>query len=127
MRWHEKSIDPVIVEKVKAARKKISSAFRKVRKENILAVPRAPCCMGYSCVKLDPIAKKEHKIGCVYWHSRDEDMFKRTGVLNLRFYTIKEEKITTKDIGDHLFNALKGQGLNVVWGGNPDICIELKA
>jgi hypothetical protein len=81
--------------------------------------------------ELGEIAAKQHRNRGVYFHRQDNDHFQKTGLLDVRYcylppHGIEGETngIETK-IGEQVTDALRKQGLQVEWNGNPATIIQV--
>ena len=119
-------------------RDNIKKAMAEIRKNKILARMNHLCCSscaGYDLTeKIDemPVKKAKEMKGIVYWHRQDEDSYKNSGVLYIRYQGIDTAKYPNRDkktgwttimIGHIVADAMKKYGVPFKWSGNPDKCI----
>ena len=126
-------------------RKAVLRAFKALRKDKILARANHWCCQ--SCGGADLEGRMETRLksgtpkwkGYAFWHNQTEERafgrnygYNRT--LNIYYtgtkdlddeLTHSDDGMSSEEIGYALYNALKKEGLNVVWDGNADNSIEV--
>lgn len=108
----------VNAEELKANRTKVQAAFNQLRKRRILAHSNFMCCQGCGHSVLSQRAKKELKVGWVFWHSQDADALKKNGLLSIAFGGIQQK--SSLKIGQALVEELMKQGLKVSWDWNDE-------
>jgi len=120
---------------------KVKSAFKKIRKHNLIARINHLCCMSCASSDLDRQCEDRDKDGAVYFHRQDYDGFFRdfthhekkksfegikplTSTLHIRFLANKDELSVW--VGRLAVEALTSEGLTVNWDGNPSKTIGVE-
>lgn len=111
------------------AKTAVRKAFAVLRKEaNLFCTMRGSCCMGCSCVELEPKAKEKNKQGVVYFHRQDGGNYRSTGQLNVRYFPVAKSGLSPKMLGELVMVALSGVGhprINIEWDGSPERTINV--
>lgn len=102
------------VDAVRDLRKKVSKAFRSLRRQNITAKANFMCCSGCATSAMELKGKK----GGVYWHRQADASLKEYGTLYIGFCTDDGEG--AKEVGAALRDALVAAGVDVSWNGSGD-------
>ena len=124
----ERRVNPEVIVDV---RRRVQVAFGELRKVGFLTKTNFSCCMTCAVAELSEIAEKRHRNRAVYWHQQDETHFKKTGVLFLRYCYLPppgiegDTKRLETEIGQQVAAALRKQGLEVDWNGNPSVTIQV--
>lgn len=124
---------------VPVARAKVIEAFKNLRKEGFIARANFSCCgncagheiAGFIAKK--PLEEAEKIKGCMTWNRQSEESFQRSGELYIGYGPVyvskykREFGLSTEKVGKALVAELEKQGLDVVWNGNPNTRIVVKA
>ena len=105
---------------IEDTRKKVLSAFRKIRRRGVRARANFLCCTNCATSGLNVKGKR----GGVYWHAQNEESFRRDGELVIGFFT--ETGKGSVDVARDLVKLLKAEGLEVEWNGTGDQKITVK-
>lgn len=105
----------------------LNIAFRALRKLNIVALQRTPCCQSCSLAELCDVMKEKKnkkKLGAVYYHQQDLCQLREQGSLHIRF-TCREKQKNMMQVGALAAVALASAGLRVVWDGTEHQAIRV--
>lgn len=108
------------VERVRALKDAVKKAFVELRKAGFIARANFMCCMSCASYGLGEIARERGIEKLAYWHHQDEDRLKERGQLCVRYFSMKDDDEATKVVGQEIVEALKRNGLNVEWSGDPN-------
>jgi len=121
----------------KEARAKVIEVFREMRKLGFLARADFLCCntcARYSLTnRAEELREKGKEVkGAMFWHKQAEQGFWDDGRLFIVSGTLDSDKfgeigLPTVEVGEILSEALKKEGIIVVWDGNPEEKILVKA
>ena len=125
----EKRMSP---DEVAAIRHRVQAAFGELRKVGFITKTNFSCCMSCAVAELQEIAEKRRRNRAVYWHMQDEAHFRKGGLLDVRYCYLPPQNIKREDtsaleaqIGEQVADALRKQGLQVEWSGNPATTIQV--
>lgn len=119
-------------------RMRILTAFKSLRKSGFTARANYMCCSSCATSGLANDLTKRGKdpdtADVVYWHKQDDTAFThgrygypmRTSAERQKLHT----NLYIRFSGPRpqmIVDALKAEGLNVEWNGDPDVCIMVKA
>lgn len=114
---------------IAAIRSKVNLAFEELSSMGFIARTNFLCCRTCATAELSDLAIRANQDRVVYWHGQDEDSFKETGNLVIRYFYAPPDD-TDDDtleieiqIGEQVATALRSAGLNVSWDGDPNKCI----
>ncbi len=125
-----RKVDP---ERIAAIRSRVQAAFVELRKVGFICKSNFSCCMTCATAELVDIAEKRRRNRACYWHHQDEEHFRDTGLLFLRYCYLPRNGVevdtdTTpleKQIGEQVATAMKKQGLEIEWDGDPSKTIVI--
>ena len=118
-------------EQVAAIRHRVQEAFGELRKIGFIAKSNFSCCMSCAVAELSEFAGKRRRNRAVYWHRQDEEHFRKTAELFLRFCYLPPKGIegeTTAletQIGEQVAAALRIARLDIDWNGKPNTSIRI--
>ena len=124
----ERRVNPEVIVDV---RRRVQVAFGELRKVGFLTKTNFSCCMTCAVAELGEIAEKRRRNRAVYWHRQDDEHFRKTGQLCIRFCYLPppgiegDTKRLETQIGEQVAAALRKQGLEVDWNGNPSVTIQV--
>lgn len=124
----ERRVNP---EQVVEIRRRVQGAFGELRRMGFITKTNFSCCMTCAIAELGEIAEKRHRNKAVYWHRQDDEHFKKTGQLYIRFCYLPPPGIEgdtiplETEIGEKVAAALRKQGLELDWSGNPNQTIRV--
>jgi len=98
------------------AKEQMRTVFKKLRKKECLCRMAYGCCMNCACAELEQMRNKRKLKGVVYWHRQDEGNYKKTGILEVRYFTASGEE--SKALGDYIATLLNN--LNAIWNWDDD-------
>lgn len=108
-------------------RSNILKAFRELRQDGYLARANHLCCQNCAGYDLTQRASKlvsegKEVKGCVFWHSQDEDDWKKSGSMYLAFGDMDSSEhgkigLSTKEVGDNVVKKLKKFKVPFEWKG----------
>lgn len=116
-------------EKMVEMRRRIQAAFKELRRQGFIAKSNFACCMTCAVAELQDIGNEKRRNKAVYWHRQDEEHFRETELLNIRFCYIPSKGVDgdtsclEHQVGEQVFVALRKASLNVEWEGDPGKCI----
>lgn len=113
---------------------KVTAAFKQLRSQGVIARQSFSCCEGCGSGELATLvnnarAKGKNIKGGVFYHQQDTQSFKRYGVVYIGFGSAKDNPSDEEEVmvGTLLSNALKAQGLTVVWDGSSATRVLVRA
>ena len=119
------------LEHVAAIRRGGQSAFGELRKIWFITRSNFSCCQTCATYELAEMAARRRRNRACYWHVQDEQHFKRTGVLFMRFCYLPppgingNSSVIEAQIGEQVVVALRNAGLRLEWPGNPNVTIKI--
>jgi hypothetical protein len=81
--------------------------------------------MGCACAALDKIEEastNKQYLGTVYYHQQDRERFERTGILDIRYFSLACDPL---DIVDQIKYECEEIGLTFSWSGNTEETIKV--
>lgn len=118
-------------ERVAAIRSRVQAVFGELRKMGFICKSNFQCCMTCALAELVEVAEKRRRNRGAYWHRQDEQHFRETGVLFIRFAYLPRNGIEGDTsslevkIGEQVAEALREQGLELEWDGDPSKTIVI--
>ena len=119
------------LEHVAEIRQRVKGAFGALRKIGFITRSNFSCCMSCAVAELSEMAEKPRRNRAAYWHRQDEEHFRKTGVLFLRYCYLPAKGIEgdtvpiTTQIGEQVAAALRKAGLELDWNGDPRTSIVI--
>jgi hypothetical protein len=110
----------IIHEKAEELKNKLKTAFKAIRKRNILARPNFYCCQGCGIEALSQefeLEKNSDKIGYVFYHRQDKDSLKERGELYLAFGSNNDDDLRCKEVGNIILHECLRVGIIAEWNG----------
>lgn len=95
----------------------VLAAFKDLRKLGVAARANFMCCMGCATAAA-PKGKP-----FVYWHKQDDERFRETGTLDLRYCAPKEKDVAP--LAGRIVSALSDHGIRFEWSGSTDETITV--
>jgi hypothetical protein len=109
---------------------KLTKAFRSLRRQGFIARQNFLCCQTCAGYEATQIAERMTLLGkkvegCVFYHQQDARQFNEDGTLYLAYGDLKSSKLgkigrLTKEVGEMVVAALRAEGLEPEWDGDPD-------
>jgi hypothetical protein len=118
-------------EKVAEMRRRVQMSFKELRRMGFIAKSNFACCMSCAVAELQEIGNEKRRNKAVYWHRQDEEAFRESGLLCIRYCYIPAKSIegdtscVEHHIGEQVEMALRKAGLEIQWDGNPGKVIEV--
>ena len=107
-------------------RRRLEAAFRELEKDGIICRGNFACCTSCASYELDQLmAGKDNIMGAIYWHSQDEEDFKRSGRVMIGFLSKKDDPVSYEQVARRAVQALENAGLGVFWEGTAARKIEV--
>jgi hypothetical protein len=99
------------------ARETMKEIFKELRKDNCLCRVNFSCCMSCACSELEPMRAERGLRGVVYWHRQDEERYRKTGILEVRYFTAYGGGATV--LGTYIVSLLVEHDAVYDWDGDP--------
>lgn len=107
-----------------ADRKRVTEAFKQLRKRGFYAKQHATCCQTCAVDELPPASDKQQYY--VFYHQQDDESVKETGRLYLSYGALDDaDDGEAAPTGYLVFNALRDAGLTATWDGDVSQRIEV--
>ena len=114
----------------------VKRAFASLRKQNVIARMNHKCCMSCALADLGPRVDEEKKDGVAYFHGQDyqgyyekldgcdfrrarERKHEPRHALPIRYASAEETDKAMVEFGHRVVAALKAEGLDTDWDGDP--------
>jgi len=117
----------MVQEQVAEARALVKKAYAKLRKNGFIARGNFSWCSNCAGYELAGMCEKRGRSKVVYWHRQDEDWFRKSGSLTLRYGWMDGTDEQYVQVGQEVVEALKAEGLEVEWSGSANEVIFVKA
>jgi len=105
-------------------REKVKEVFKVLRKHGFIARMNFLCCSTCASYELgERLNTSCDKKFVAYWHNQDEERYRETGHLHIRYFSKEGESI--KEAGKDIIMLLKLAGVVYRWDGNTRRTIEV--